>query len=379
MKHRHLRAVIIAVLVVSVLTMAASILFAAPNQNREVSRAEALEALAVLNAYFNNVPTPQPQAAARPTAVPTPTPLPTLTPTPVSFWAPTITHVYIGPTSIWVSWTAQDRRGVTGYEMRYRREGGNWKTGYSGGTSRVNGAGKADTFSVGARYEVQVRAFKRDEPSPWASRIVVVAAATPTRIPTLTPTPYPTRVPTFTPTPTPIVARERRCSAEDFAPVTIRNPESPTQLWHEKAVSWRLWYAFWFDYFEDGVNYADGEYMALLVFNTGIWQLNIYKKEGQQNSWKAVYTVDEGRVSIDNAWDAENTFDFSVNDFEIYDSKRLRVEFSVNGARIPITVSNIDENMIGAHFVGSRDPDPDWMGYKGNGTTFDMKCSEWNN
>ncbi len=157
------------------------------------------ETLDILLRFWGHIPVAGPTALPAPTRVatatavasPTPTTKPTPTRTPIQ--APVVTFTRINTISIQVSWR-HNAPNVTGYEARYRPEGGAWTTmgrESSSGTS-ASGITRGGTFSVGERYEIQVRSLTKNGPSPWASETVVVPAPAPTPTPiTSTPSPAP--------------------------------------------------------------------------------------------------------------------------------------------------------------------------------------------
>lgn len=102
MRFGYRRTIIILVLAVAVVAVGASMLFAAPNA--DVERDEALKALAVLNRYFQNQPTPS--------LAPTPahTPVPTDSP-------PTVSCSYPRDSAVGAGWFS---RYINGEWVGYR-------------------------------------------------------------------------------------------------------------------------------------------------------------------------------------------------------------------------------------------------------------------
>ena len=215
MRLRHRRVLITSVLAVFVLLiLGLSVLFAGgptpqydTNSSGMIERDEAHnalrayfdgdltqeQALDVLFHYWAAQPVDQPAPIA--SNQPTPTPVPTSTPLPLSIQAPTITYTRVNTENMQVNWK-HNAPNVTGYEVRYRPEGGAW-TPWRKGNGNISGISSKHslTLSVGDQVEVRVRSLTTNGASPWASETLGVPAPTATPTPRSTATPAPTPVP----------------------------------------------------------------------------------------------------------------------------------------------------------------------------------------
>ena len=144
------------------------------------------------------------------------------TPTAAQLQPPTITHTEISQETLLVHLSGPSEA-FTSYEVRYRKQGGEWFT-YTvpieWGGVRFGGDG-GRYFDEGAWYDVEVRAVQQNRVSAWVERSLLVldplatptpasvvanspesaTTPTPTRTPVPTPTARPTSTPTATPTP----------------------------------------------------------------------------------------------------------------------------------------------------------------------------------
>ena len=145
--------------------------------------------------YYTQVSWVQATPTATPTLTPVPTPVPSPTPAPVptTLASPTITYTHINQGSLQIKWSSKSPT-ATGYEVRYRRQGGSWfAKQFSTGVSGVSFTNRH--FEIGARYEVQVRAVNRSRVSAWVGRTLVVHVPLPTPTPAPRPSPMPTPTP----------------------------------------------------------------------------------------------------------------------------------------------------------------------------------------
>ena len=139
------------------------------------------------------------------------------------------------------------------------------------------------------------------------------------------------------PTPTPVAPRRRTCewaSSGDpargeklaFPTVVVNNPEEPSQLWHERSISWGLWYTFWST--EDLVRYV------LTIIDDGRWTLNLHANHKD----RVLYTIDHGTIGLDRDWGAQNSFEVLLPGRD--------VGLRVNGIDVPVEIDQDDRQAI---------------------------------
>ena len=190
---RHRRAIVTSVLAVLVLfIIGLSVLFAGgttPQYDTNSSGViEQDEAHNALRAYFDGdltqeqtldvlfhywaaqpVDQPAPAASSQPTPTATPTAAPTTTPTATSIPAPTLSLRLPFAGHLEVNWR-HNAYDVTGYELRYRLEGGAWRTLKRENKASISGADYTHSFSAGDRFEVQFAVAYQERRQPMGEQ-----------------------------------------------------------------------------------------------------------------------------------------------------------------------------------------------------------------
>ena len=144
-----------------------------------------------------------------------------------------------------------------------------------------------------------------------------------------------------TPTPTAVVAMSRGEFCRGIRPMTIINPQLPTQMFHESSVRWTVSFNFWDNTFKHG-DYRRSERADLSIASDGAWSLEVY------NSGRGLdtYTVDSGAVSVNSGWNARNEIAVGVKS-----SIPVGVTISVNGVESPVDIDDRDRRYIRSIFM----------------------------
>ena len=268
---------------------------------------------------------------AIPTQLYTPTPTPTPTPMVSIPGAPRITGITPGNAGFAVQWAR-----VAGEVRSY---GVAWRVLPDGKWEHASRPGTVLSHSVwdlknGASYAVFVQAINAAGYGEWSNGATVTpsGAPTPTRTPTMVPP---------TPTPTAVVAMSREEHCRGLPPMTIINPQPPTQMFHESSIRWAVSFNFWEHTFKNE-DYRRSERAALGIASNGVWSLKVYNSGHGLDT----YPVDSGTVSVNSGWNARNEIAVGVKS-----SIPVEVAISVNGVEYPVDIDDRDRRYIRSIFM----------------------------